>query len=159
MWFRNPFPRFFSDADFQIACDHFSGDSSDTNNAPNGGFAYVKSNHRTIQFYQFWYESRIQYPGKHDQDVLNMIKSHPFLSGIGLSLRFLDTAFFGGFCEAARDFNKVCTMHANCCVGLDNKISDLAVLLDDWRKFMAGGDGAPAWHAPKDCKYVSFVGK
>ncbi|CAK9170723.1 unnamed protein product [Ilex paraguariensis] len=42
MWLRDPFPRFYPDADFQIACDHFYGDSFDLNNWPNGGFNYEK---------------------------------------------------------------------------------------------------------------------
>ncbi|KAM5566555.1 hypothetical protein ABKV19_014949 [Rosa sericea] len=54
MWFRNPFPRFYSDADFQIACDHFLGSSDDLQNRPNGGFNYVKSNNRSIEFYKYW---------------------------------------------------------------------------------------------------------
>jgi Nucleotide-diphospho-sugar transferase len=52
MWFRNPFPYFHPDADFQIACDHFTGYSSDLRNTANGGIGYVKikqSNHRIIQ--------------------------------------------------------------------------------------------------------------
>ncbi|XXG60176.1 hypothetical protein AAC387_Pa04g2143 [Persea americana] len=105
MWFRDPFPRFHTDADFQIACDRFLGNSFDLNNMPNGGFNYVKSSNRTIEFYKFWYSSREAYPGKHDQDVLNYIKFYPFLSEIGLKMRFLDTAFFGGFCEPSRDLN------------------------------------------------------
>ena len=40
-------------------------------------------------------------------------------------MRFFDTLYFGGFCQPSKDFNQVCTMHANCCVGLDNKVNDL----------------------------------
>ncbi|XWS22905.1 hypothetical protein CRYUN_Cryun29cG0075900 [Craigia yunnanensis] len=58
MWFRDPFPRFFLDADFQIACDNFLGRPDDMNNRPNGGFNYVKSNKRSIAFYIFWYSAR-----------------------------------------------------------------------------------------------------
>ncbi|CAK9158396.1 unnamed protein product [Ilex paraguariensis] len=137
MWFRDPFPHFYPDADFQIACDRFYGNSFDLNNSPNGGFTYVKSSKQTIEFYKFWYGSRDKYPGKHDQDVLNMIKFDPFIRKIGLQIRFLDTAYFGGFCQPSKDLNLVCTMHANCCVGLDNKIHDLTILLEDWRKYMS----------------------
>ncbi|KAK6131976.1 hypothetical protein DH2020_034283 [Rehmannia glutinosa] len=79
MWLRNPFPHFYSDTNFQISCDSFGGNPSDLNNAPNGGFNYVKSNNQTIEFYKFWYKSREYYPGKHDQDVLNKIKYDPFV--------------------------------------------------------------------------------
>ncbi|KAF8407491.1 hypothetical protein HHK36_006625 [Tetracentron sinense] len=94
MWLRDPFPRFYVDADFQIACDHFEGNSYDMGNMPNGGFKYVKSNNRSIEFYKFWYLSRETYPGKNEQDVLNMIKNDKFITDIGLKMRFLDTAYF-----------------------------------------------------------------
>ncbi|CAN6447040.1 unnamed protein product [Victoria cruziana] len=156
MWFRNPFHQFLPDADFQIACDSFNGNSSDINNLVNGGFNYVKSNHRTIQFYGFWYNSGKFHPTLHDQDVLNIIKKKSFIKEIGLKTKFLDTIYFGGFCEPSKDMNKVCTMHANCCVGLGNKLSDLRLILDDWRNYTAlTTDGRrirpPNWRAPKCC--------
>ncbi|CAA3032984.1 calcium-dependent kinase [Olea europaea subsp. europaea] len=137
MWLRNPFHRFYSNVDFQIACDHYWFNSTDLHNSPNGGFNYVRSNNRTIQFYKFWYKSKDKFPGKHDQDVLNMIKFDPFINKIGLEIRFLDTAYFGGFCEPSKDLNLVCTMHANCCIGLDNKIHDLKMVIDDWKNYMS----------------------
>nr|XP_043630371.1 uncharacterized protein At4g15970-like [Erigeron canadensis] len=159
MWFRDPFPQFHKDADFQIACDYFNGKPSDLRNLPNGGFNYVKSNKKTIQFYKHWYNSRLTYPGLHDQDVFNKIKFHPFIKNVGLRIRFLDTGYFGGFCQPSKDFNKVCTMHANCCVGLENKVHDLKIMLSDWRKYrksivsptMAFGfEGS--WTVPQLCR-------
>lgn len=157
MWFRDPFPRFYADADFQIACDTFGGNPFDLNNRPNGGFNYVKSNNRTMEFYKFWYASREAYPGYHDQDVLNIIKFDPVISEIGLKIRFLNTAFFGGFCEPSRDLTKVCTMHANCCVGLDRKLHDLRIMLEDWQRFMSlplGLKRSPmsSWRVPQNCR-------
>jgi hypothetical protein len=35
----------------------------------------------------------------HDQDVLNEIKFDQDFVDIGLELQFLDTLYFGGFCE------------------------------------------------------------
>jgi len=137
MWLRDPFKRFYKDADFQIACDFFNGNSYDLNNYPNGGFNYVKSSSRTIRFYKFWFNSRSAYPKLHDQDVLNRIKKNSFISDMKLKIRFLSTDYFGGFCQHAKDFNKVSTMHANCCVGLENKVSDLKILLEDWKKYVA----------------------
>ncbi|KAM7490718.1 hypothetical protein LguiA_033639 [Lonicera macranthoides] len=161
MWFRDPFPHFYSDADFQIACDFFRGNPSDLNNQPNGGYNYVKSNTHTIKFYEFWYNSSETYPGLHDQDVLNKIKYDPYLSEIGITIKFLDTAYFGGICEPSRDFNKVCTMHANCCVGLDNKIHDLKIMLDDWRKYSSAktnetAPSLPSWTVPQRCGAASW---
>ncbi|CAI0400245.1 unnamed protein product, partial [Linum tenue] len=133
LWFRNPFPHFHDDADFQIACDTYLGSASDRHNIPNGGFVYARSNHRTLHFYKYWYNSKDRFPGKHDQDVFNEIKFDPFLDG--LRMRFLDTAYFGGFCQPVKDLNVAITMHANCCVGLQTKVHDLRNVLDDWKRF------------------------
>ncbi|RYR79326.1 hypothetical protein Ahy_A01g004153 [Arachis hypogaea] len=88
MWFRDPFPRFHHDADFQIACDHFMGSSYDLENIPNGGFNFIN------RVLKFWYSSQEVYPGYHDQDVLNFIKVDPFIIDIGLEMRFLDTNYY-----------------------------------------------------------------
>ena len=157
MWLRDPFKQFYKDADFQIACDFFNGNSYDLKNLPNGGFNYVKSNYKTIRFYKFWFNSRKVYPKLHDQDVLNKIKMHPFISNMKLKIRFLSTAYFGGFCQPSKDFNQVSTMHANCCVGLDSKVNDLKILLKDWRKYMAlpknkKQHADPSWSVPQSCR-------
>lgn len=153
MWLRDPFPHFYEEADFQIACDNYYGNPSDRNNRPNGGFNYVKSNERTIKFYKFWYSSREKFPGLHDQDVLNKIKFDPLIDRIGMQMRFLDTAYFGGFCEPSKDFNLVCTMHANCCFGLENKVHDLKLVLQDWRSFMLKPNlSSFSWRAPQKCR-------
>lgn len=156
MWFRNPFPFFYSDGDFQIACDHYVGNATDLRNIANGGFNYVKSNDQSIEFYKFWYSSRFRYPGYHDQDVFNFIKHDPYTTDIGLTIKFLSTAYFGGICEPSRDLNKVCTMHANCCIGLQSKIHDLRIMMDDWRNYMSMPPslkrfGALSWRVPQNC--------
>ena len=101
MWFRDPFPRFDKHADFQIACDSYTGIPGDLQNSPNGGFLYARSNNRTIDFYKYWYMSREDHPGMHDQDVLNAIKTDEDFLDIGLELRFLNTLYFGGFCQVS----------------------------------------------------------
>lgn len=159
MWFRNPLPFFYPDGDFQISCDNFLGDPTDLKNWPNNGFNYVKSNNRSIKFYKYWYSSRARYPGVHEQNVLNIIKYHQHVREIGVRIRFLNTKHFGGFCEPSRDLNKVCTMHANCCIGLQRKISDLRAMLDDWKKFMSLPPdmkilGHYSWSVPQSCRYI-----
>ncbi|KAL7260119.1 hypothetical protein ACSBR1_005891 [Camellia fascicularis] len=156
MWFRDPFPQFYWDADFQIACDQFLGSSYDLENRPNGGFSFVRSNNRSIEFYKFWHSSREVYPGYHDQDVLNIIKHDAFLIDIELKMRFLNTANFGGFCEPSKDLNQVCTMHANCCVGVGNKVHDLKVMLEDWKQYMSLSpslkrSSISSWRVPQNC--------
>ncbi|KAI3967659.1 hypothetical protein MKX01_039569 [Papaver californicum] len=161
MWFRNPFERFYNGSDFQIACDYFNGNSRDLRNSPNGGFTYVQSNKRTKKFYKYWYDSRQRHPGKHDQDVLNIIKKKRSFKRIGLKMRFLNTAYFGGLCEPSRNLNEVCTMHVNCCFGLDNKLHDLNVMLDDWRRFMSlpadsKKSWKSSWNVPQNCSLGNF---
>ncbi|CAN0876778.1 Uncharacterized protein At4g15970 [Linum grandiflorum] len=157
MWFRDPFPRFYRDADFQIACDLYSGSSVDLKNRVNGGFTYVKANNRSIAFYKFWHSSQYTYPGYHDQDVFNYIKKSDYVRGLGLKMRFLDTAYFGGLCEPSKDFNVVCTMHANCCLGLDSKLIDLKLMLGDWRNFLSLSPKLKrelriSWRVPHNCR-------
>ncbi|KFK33422.1 hypothetical protein AALP_AA5G011000 [Arabis alpina] len=161
MWFRNPFSRFYKYGDFQIACDHYLGRSNDLENRPNGGFSYVRSNNRTILFYKYWYGSRIKYAGYHDQDVLNFIKKDPYITHIGLRIRFLNTAYFGGLCEPSKDLNLVCTMHANCCFGMDSKLHDLRIMLQDWRDFMSlpfrlKHSSGFTWKVPQNCSLDSL---
>ncbi|KAK7280561.1 hypothetical protein RJT34_25625 [Clitoria ternatea] len=161
MWFRDPFPRFHLDVDFQIACDHFTGNFNDVQNRPNGGFNFVKSNNRSIEFYKFWYTSRETYPGYHDQDVLNFIKVHPYIADIGLKMRFLDTTNFGGLCEPSKDFNQVCTMHANCCFGMDSKLHDLRIMLQDWKHYLSLPPSLKklsivSWRVPQKCSLDSL---
>ncbi|KAJ8550232.1 hypothetical protein K7X08_035718 [Anisodus acutangulus] len=157
----NPFPHFYKDADFQIACDHFLGNPEDVENRPNGGFLFVRSNNRSIEFYKFWYTSRETYPNLHDQDVLNNIKYDSFIIDIDLKMRFLNTAIFGGFCEPSKDLNEVCTMHANCCFGLESKLHDLRVLLQDWKNFLSlpptlKRSLAFSWRVPQNCSLDSL---
>lgn len=129
----------------------------DIENKPNGGFNFVRSNNRSIDFFNLWYSSRETYPGLHDQDVLNKIKNDSFIMEIGLKMRFLDTAYFGGFCEPSENLNLVCTMHANCCFGLNSKLHDLRILLEDWKRFLSVPpvlkSSLPTWRVPQNCRY------
>uniref|UniRef100_A0A0D9VJL8 Nucleotide-diphospho-sugar transferase domain-containing protein n=1 Tax=Leersia perrieri TaxID=77586 RepID=A0A0D9VJL8_9ORYZ len=162
MWFRNPFPHFYPDGDFQIACDHYVGNATDLGNIANGGFNYVRSNNQSIEFYKFWYSSRLRYPGHHDQDVFNAIKHDPYITDIGLKIKFLSTTYFGGICEPSRDLNKVCTMHANCCIGLQSKLHDLRIIMEDWGNYMSMPPslkrfGALAWREKRDYRIINFA--
>ncbi|CAL9756873.1 unnamed protein product [Musa acuminata subsp. burmannicoides] len=158
MWFRNPLLYFYTDGDFQTSCDNFLGDPTNLKNWPNNGFNYVKSNTRSIEFYKYWYSSRARFPGVHEQNVFNIIKFDQHIQQIGVRIRFLSTERFGGFCEPSRDLNKVCTMHANCCIGLRRKIDDLRAMLDDWRKFVSLPPDTRisrrfSWSVPRSCRY------
>ncbi|RWV86572.1 hypothetical protein GW17_00051527, partial [Ensete ventricosum] len=119
LWFRNPLPHFYPQGDFQVSCDRFFGDATDLENWPSNGFNYVRSNNRTIPFFRYWYWARTIYPQDHDQAVFNYIKHDAYLRELGLTIRFLDSKYFHGLCEIrSRDWDAVCTMHANCRIGL-----------------------------------------
>lgn len=154
MWFRDTFPHFTLDSDFQTSCDQFTGQEFDIKNAPNNGFLFVRSNKRTIKFYKFWVHSRHTYPTLHEQDVFNQIKNGTYVRTLGLKFRFMSTNYFGGFCTPSKDFNKVCTMHANCCIGLDAKIDDLNATLRDWKAYLSSNHKVQQdfyWSVPKRC--------
>ena len=138
LWFRDLFSHFHTHADIQTSCDRYWG--TPTKGRANTGFYYVKSNNRTIQFYKFWLASRDRIPHEHDQDVFNKIRFDAFILQTGIKIRLLSTAFYGGFCQPSKDLNLVCTMHANCCVGLATKLHDLSMLIEDWKNYMALSD-------------------
>lgn len=135
MWLRDPFPRFDPDGDLHFASDIYIHNSTSLHNIPNAGFIHAKSNNRTIQFYKFWYAKKDDFPGEHDQPVLNKIKFDPFIKEIGLKYRFWDTIYVGGLCFPSKDFDVVVAMHANCCTDLKEKIHDIKLVLDDWKKY------------------------
>ncbi|KQK12126.1 uncharacterized protein At4g15970 [Brachypodium distachyon] len=134
MWFRDPFKHVTAYADMTVSSDVFLGDPDNIGNFPNTGFFHVKPNNRTIAMTKVWHESRGKYPGANEQPVFNMIKKN-LVKELGLKVRYLDTAYIGGFCGYGKDLGKICTMHANCCVGLNAKLRDLRSVLDDWRNY------------------------
>ncbi|XP_021738450.1 uncharacterized protein At4g15970-like [Chenopodium quinoa] len=157
IWFRDPFPHFTPDSDFQTSCDRFNGRQFDLNNFPNVGFLFARSNTRTIKFYEYWVSLRHKYPNLHEQDALNKVKHEPSLRELGVKIRFLDTNYFGGFCSPSRDINKVCTMHANCCIGLDKKIADLNTALKSWKTYFSTNNHTAVtrpfrWRVPNKCR-------
>jgi len=152
LWLRDPFPQFDPDADFQIACDlFFNGNLSDTHNTANGGFKFVISNRKTIKFYNYWYESRLRFPGKNEQKVLNRIKADQYVKKIGLKIRFLDMTHFGNFCQRHWDITKICIMHGNCCFGQESKLKDLRQMMEDWTSFVSNGNRKGGFRQQMNC--------
>ncbi|KAM0930480.1 hypothetical protein ACQ4PT_000931 [Festuca glaucescens] len=134
LWFRDPFKHVTAYADMTVSSDVYFGDPDRLSNFPNTGFFHVKPNARTIAMTRLWHESRGKYPGANEQPVFNMIKKQ-LVAKLGLRLRYLDPAHVGGFCSYGKDLGKIVTMHANCCVGLKNKMRDLRSVLDDWKNY------------------------
>jgi hypothetical protein len=161
LWFRSPFPSLLPAAAGEAAqvvmsSDFFVGDPDSPNNYPNGGLLYVRSSPAAVAFYEHWQASRARFPGKHEQFVFDRIVKEGVPPRVGARVRFLDTAVFGGFCQHGKDLGRVATMHANCCVGLDNKLFDLRNVLRDWKEYRArvaaGGDARGfSWRVPGRC--------
>jgi len=57
------------------------------------------------------------------------------VSKLQVRIEPLDTVYFGGFCEYHDDPERACTMHADCCIGLENKVHDLRDMAADWNKY------------------------
>ena len=67
-----------------------------------------------------------------------------------------------GDAQVSRDMNKVVTMHSNCCIGLQTKLYDLHLALDDWKSYRNASQAAikgnitdlpweARWRAPLKC--------
>jgi hypothetical protein len=153
LWFRNPLKHVTAYADMSVSSDVFFGDADNVDNFPNTGFFHVKPNNRTVAMTAAWHEARERFPGKNEQPVFNAIKKG-LVADLGLRLQYIDPAFVAGFCSYGKDLGKVCTMHANCCVGLRNKLADLRTVLDDWRNYTAMPHWArhqAKWTVPGAC--------
>ncbi|RCV12381.1 hypothetical protein SEVIR_2G275600v4 [Setaria viridis] len=139
VWFRNPLLRIPVAVDFAMSCDMFYGDNPyDLNKRANGGFVYARASARTVAFYDAWYEAREAHPDKNEQDLFDKLKRE-LSARSGVAAQFVDTDYLGGFCESGkrRDFNKLCTYHGNCLVGLGAKLQRLRGVLDEWKEFKA----------------------
>ncbi|RLN16501.1 uncharacterized protein C2845_PM02G41580 [Panicum miliaceum] len=153
LWFRNPFKHVTAYADMSISSDVFFGDPDNMDNFPNTGFFHVRPNKRTIAMTRAWHEARERYPGRNEQPVFNAIKKG-LVRDLRLRVQYMDPAFMGGFCSYGKDLRRICTMHANCCVGLGNKLRDLRTLLADWRNYTAMPHWAKQhakWTVPGAC--------
>ncbi|WVZ62733.1 hypothetical protein U9M48_012443 [Paspalum notatum var. saurae] len=157
LWLRRPFPRLpgAAEAEVVMSSDFFVGDPASPGNYPNGGLLYVRASPGTVAFYEHWQASRARFPGHHEQYVFDKIVKEGVPPHVGARVRFLDTAVFGGFCQHGKDLGRVATMHANCCVGLDNKLFDLKNVLRDWKEYRArlaaGNAQGFSWRVPGRC--------
>ncbi|KAJ3669210.1 hypothetical protein LUZ60_011160 [Juncus effusus] len=134
LWLRNPFKHITVYADLTTSSDQFAGDPDEIHNYPNTGFIYVKSTKKTIKMMKYWHDAREKFPPNHEQNIFNFIKED-LVNQLGMKVQYIDTKYCGGFCNHGKDLNKICTMHANCCVGLGAKLHDLRSVVDDWKKY------------------------
>jgi hypothetical protein len=115
----------------------------------------MKSTNRSIEMIKYWRAARERFPGSHDQAVFNNIKQE-LVSKLQARIEALDTAFFGRFCEHGKDLGRICTIHANCCIGLENKVPDLKDKAAEWKNYTSltpeeRKKGGFKWTAPARC--------
>ncbi|GLJ11673.1 hypothetical protein SUGI_0174330 [Cryptomeria japonica] len=161
VWLRNPIGRLQADADIQITCDNYNGDPFSVKNEANTGYMYIHSNELTISFYRHWYLSRRMFPEMKEQDVFNILKFSAGFRRKGMKFVFLDTKYFGGFCERSNDLKDAYTMHANCCRGLKAKLVDLRYTLEDWSHYknlpLNETGTSIRWRLPNACRNSWFL--
>ncbi|CAM0908379.1 unnamed protein product [Alopecurus aequalis] len=133
LWFRNALLHVPVGADITISSDKYLGDDPyDLEKQANGGFLYARPNARTIGFFKGWYEART---GRmNEQAVFDKVKRELSVQH-GVKVHFIDTAFCGGFCQAKKDFRRLCTFHGNCLRGLALKLERLRGIMDEWKQF------------------------
>ncbi|KAJ3709142.1 hypothetical protein LUZ61_012847 [Rhynchospora tenuis] len=136
VWMRNPFKHITVYADLTTCSDEFLGDPDDINNSPNTGLIYVKPTQKTIEMMNYWLDARNRYPPNHEQTIFNNIKAD-LADNLTVKIQYIDTSYCGGFCNHGNDLNKICTMHANCCIGLQSKLHDLRKIIEDWKFYKA----------------------
>ncbi|GJN16913.1 hypothetical protein PR202_gb03939 [Eleusine coracana subsp. coracana] len=156
LWFRNPFRHITLYADMTCSTDYFRPPtSSPMDKTLNTGFYYMKSTNRSIEMIKYWRAARERFPGDNEQGVFNKIKNE-LVSKLQARIVALDTAYFGGFCEYNSDLGRICTIHANCCIGLENKVPDLRDKAAEWKNYTSltpeeRKKGGFKWTAPARC--------
>ncbi|CAH2035927.1 unnamed protein product [Thlaspi arvense] len=136
MWLRSPFSRLFNNGslDMQISVDN---NDVGAGHLINTGFYHVRSNNRTISLFQKWYDMRLNSKGMKEQDVLKNLLHSGFFDQLGLTVGFLSTTHFSGFCQDSPDMDVVTTVHANCCRHITAKVFDLTLVLREWKRYKA----------------------
>lgn len=137
MWLRNPFSRLNLNEtfDLQISTDKFNGKERSKTNRINTGFYMIRSNNKTIALFNSWYARKDNSTGMKEQDVLQTLMKERAFRDLRLSVRFLDTLYFSGFCKDSKDVRAVVTVHANCCRSIRAKVTDLTTVIRDWKRF------------------------
>ncbi|KAL6613915.1 hypothetical protein ACP70R_036185 [Stipagrostis hirtigluma subsp. patula] len=147
LWLRNPFKHISVDADMSCSLDNSRMASTLLDNVLNTGFYYMKSTNRSINMIKNWRAARARFPDDIEQVVFNKIK-YELISELGARIAALQTEYISGFCDFQDGLDKVCTVHANCCLGLDNKVYDLKNVAADWKNYTS--------LAPEERKKVSI---
>ncbi|KAJ1415439.1 Nucleotide-diphospho-sugar transferase [Sesbania bispinosa] len=137
MWLRNPFTILSKNEteDLQISTDMYLDNPWSEKNLINTGFYLVRSNNKTISLFEEWCGKKDSSSGQKEQDVLQNLIRSGIIGRLGLTIRFLNTLYFSGFCQDSKDFRAVTIVHANCCRSITAKVADLKAVLRDWKQF------------------------
>ncbi|KAG2602976.1 uncharacterized protein At1g28695-like [Panicum virgatum] len=135
LWLRNPFQHISVYADMSCSLDNSKMAPALLDCENNVGFYYMKSTNRSIAMIKYWRAARARFDGNPiEQVVFNTIK-HELISDLGARIQPLQTEYISGFCDFQERLDKVCTVHANCCMRLDNKVNDLRNVAADWKNY------------------------
>ncbi|XP_057809140.1 uncharacterized protein At1g28695-like [Salvia miltiorrhiza] len=145
IWVRNPFSKLMNNdgLDLQISTDRFTNDPLTYDRRINTGFYYIRSSNKTTSFFKKWYDTRSNATGMKEQDVLQMLISEMgALREFNITIRYLDTKYFSGFCRDSPDAGSVITVHANCCRTIKAKLVDLKAVFMDLKRFNVGNSSS-----------------
>ncbi|RLN03811.1 uncharacterized protein C2845_PM13G17550 [Panicum miliaceum] len=135
LWLRNPFQHISVYADMSCSLDNSKMAPALLDCENNVGFYYMKSTNRSVAMIKYWRAARARFDGNPiEQVVFNTIK-HELISDLGARIQPLETEYISGFCDFQERLDKVFTVHANCCMGLDNKVNDLRNVAADWKNY------------------------
>ncbi|KAM7504580.1 hypothetical protein LguiB_003484 [Lonicera macranthoides] len=113
----------------------FKGNPWSESNPINTGFYMIRSNNKTIALFDEWYSKKDSSARMKEQDVLLSLMRQGVFRSLRLTVRFLDTLYFSGFCQDSKDIRIVSTVHANCCRTIGAKMIDLTAVIHDWNRF------------------------
>ncbi|KAF0927782.1 hypothetical protein E2562_036202 [Oryza meyeriana var. granulata] len=156
VWFRDPFRHISLYADMTTSSDDYSAARAPLDNPLNTGLYYMKATSRSVEMLRYWQAARPRFPDAHDQAVFGHIK-HELVGKLQARIKPLDTVYFGGFCEYHDDLARAVTMHADCCIGLETKVHDLADIAADWKNYTSLSPeerkkGSFKWTYPTRCR-------
>ncbi|KAK6928520.1 Nucleotide-diphospho-sugar transferase [Dillenia turbinata] len=154
MWFRSPLRHFIPGIDITTSRNYYTDGVGNRIERADGGIMHVWTNDRSINFYKYADVLRHLYPDLNEQTIFEST-----LEATGdMRVEYVDTDYFGGFCQPSKDISKVSTMQANCCENTEKKVHDLRLLLDEWKNYTAlppeGREAAKSsfsWKAPERC--------
>ncbi|KAK6912986.1 Nucleotide-diphospho-sugar transferase [Dillenia turbinata] len=154
MWFRSPLTHFVSGGDITTSCNYYTDGAGNRIERADGGIRFVWSKEKSVYFYQYADVMTHLYPNLDEQTIFEST-----IREMGdMRVEYVDTDYFGGFCQPSKDISKVCTMQANCCENTEKKVHNLSLLLDEWKNYTAlsperreAAESSFSWKAPKKC--------